>query len=813
MLLRFPCLRLLLLGAALALVAVPRAQAAWPSNPAVNVPLCTAAGDQLHPSVVSDGAGGSIVTWMDPRGGTTRDIYAQRISANGTILWSSNGAPICTAVGDQQDPVIASDGAGGAIIVWRDYRSSPGLGSPGYCDVYAQRVSASGAVQWATNGVAICTDVADQVCSDIMADGSGGAFITWMDYRNTYDFDIYMQRISASGTPQWTSGGVGVCAIGYSDFEPFLVADGAGGVIVSWLHAGSPYDIRAQRLNGSGAVQWTANGVIVCNATGDKGNPRIVADGTGGAIISWQDARGTDFDIYAQRLNGSGAVQWTTNGVALCATTGVQQAPRIVTDGAGGAIVVWDDLRSGNYDIYAQRISAAGAVQWAANGVGLCTAIGNQSSPALVADGAGGAIAAWHGRSVEPTIEIFAQRISAAGAMHWAVNGVAVCTATGDQVYPVIDTDGAAGAIVTWLDWRSGNEDIYAQRVDQWGYLGAHPMITSVYDVPGDQGGYVTVAWSASSLDVAPSYAIVDYGIWRQVTTSAARSAMARGAGLLPEGAPAPSAPLGTLRVTVSGTAASYWELVETQVAQGLASYSHAAPTIVDFVPSGDPYAPLLPFMVEARGTLPGQSWFSDPKSGYSVDNLAPEAPTPFTGEYHAGTVTLHWGVSTAADFATFRVHRGQAASFVPGPSNLVVTQADTGYVDAAGCACYYKLCAVDIHDNVGPYTLLQYSEPVDVQAPGPPQELALSAPAPNPLRGSTTLRLALPRAARVSLAVYDQQGRRVRTLAAGTRPAGEHAIVWDGRDESGRAVASGIYFVRCDAEGRAFTRRLAAVR
>ena len=58
--------------------------AAWPNDPNVNVPLCTAAGDQLSPTIVSDGAGGAIVTWHDYRSGST-DIYAQRVERIGQL--------------------------------------------------------------------------------------------------------------------------------------------------------------------------------------------------------------------------------------------------------------------------------------------------------------------------------------------------------------------------------------------------------------------------------------------------------------------------------------------------------------------------------------------------------------------------------------------------------------------------------------------------------------------------------------------------------------------------------------------------------
>jgi hypothetical protein len=331
-----------------------------------------------------------------------------------------------------------------------------------------------------------------------------------------------------------------------------------------------------------------------------------------------------------------------------------------------------------------------------------------------------------------------------------------------------------------------------------------------VRDVPNDQGGQVSLFWNASPLDASPAFAIGSYWIWRQVPSALAQSALARGARLLPDGTTPADAPRAAFRTTTSGMTTWYWELVDTQIAQGFPGYSFVAPTTCDSVAAGNPRTV---FMVEARGALAGQWWFSDPDSGYSVDNLAPVAPSPFTGQYLAGTTRLHWGVSAAADFAVFRLHRGHEATFTPGPSNLVVTKADTGYVDAAGAPYFYKLAAVDIHGNVGTYALLQPSGTAGVPGAGAPRELALSAPAPNPLRGSCTMRLALPREARVTLAVFDQQGRRVRTLLAGALPAGEHPVAWDGRDDGGRPVACALYFVRLETGGRAISRRLVVVR
>jgi len=166
--------------------------AEWPSDPTVNVPISTAAGDQDYHQLVSDGAGGAIITWDDWRSGDI-DIYAQRVNSSGAVLWTTDGLPICTAADYQESPQLVSDGAGGAIITWDDCRSVS------YYDIYAQRVGASGAVLWANDGVPICTAANRQGTPQLVSDGVGGAIITWEDKRNGND-DIYAQNVNPDGT-------------------------------------------------------------------------------------------------------------------------------------------------------------------------------------------------------------------------------------------------------------------------------------------------------------------------------------------------------------------------------------------------------------------------------------------------------------------------------------------------------------------------------------------------------------------------------------------------------------------------------------
>ena len=333
------------------IVAVPSARADWVQD---GVAVCTAVWDQEYPQIISDGAGGAIVTWMDHRSDSW-DIYAQRVNASGDVQWTADGIALCGETAHQGYPAIVSDGPGGAIVAWEDLRN-------GTWDIYAQRVNASGAVQWTTDGIPLCTAMVNQQSPKITSDGAGGAIVTWDDYRSGSNWDVYTQRVNASGAVQWMGNGVALCTATREQSYLMIVSDGAGGAIVSWhdLRSGNNYDIYAQKADASGAVQWTMDGIALCTATGDQGCPTIVADGAGGAIVTWMDHRGSYYDIYAQKVNTSGFIQWTADGVTLCAATLDQYYPTIASDGWGGAIVTWYDNRSGDSDIYALRVDANG---------------------------------------------------------------------------------------------------------------------------------------------------------------------------------------------------------------------------------------------------------------------------------------------------------------------------------------------------------------------------------------------------------------------------------------------------------------------
>jgi hypothetical protein len=280
-------------------------------------PICTASKSQLYPAITSDGAGGAIITWYDYRdvGITGADIYALRIDASGSIPdgWVEDGTPICTASRTQVYPAITSDGAGGAIITWVDWRDSGTTRS----DIYALRIDAGGSIPagWWPNGKPICTASYDQEDPKITSDSLGGAIVTWEDERDigTTGRDIYAQRIDANGSVPagWVAGGTPICTVSDHQENPKITSDGAGGAIITWhewdrYSAGTSEDIFAQWIDGDGSIHagWWPNGKSICTASDNQNDPEITSDGAGRAVIVWRDSRDsliTDFDIYAQR--------------------------------------------------------------------------------------------------------------------------------------------------------------------------------------------------------------------------------------------------------------------------------------------------------------------------------------------------------------------------------------------------------------------------------------------------------------------------------------------------------------------------------
>ena len=245
-----------------------------------------------------------------------------------------------------------------------------------------------------------------------------------------------------------------------------LVPSDSGDVFMAWIDARSGYntDVRATLWSARGIPRtgWSASGDLVTAITCAKYELVGTPDGAGGAFLAWSDNRCTGYrNVYLGRARrtGVGASAWPTNGLRCALTTLDQTTPAVVADGEGGAFVAWSDARNGEPDVYLQHVDANAqfVVGWPATGLGVLAATGRQEKPVLASDGAGGVYVAWLDRRTgAPQVRL--QRVARDGtlAVGWPVGGVVVASSTSTIIGVTVRADGAGGVLVAWDDFVSG---------------------------------------------------------------------------------------------------------------------------------------------------------------------------------------------------------------------------------------------------------------------------------------------------------------------------------------------------------------------
>ncbi|MDZ7302323.1 MAG: Ig-like domain-containing protein [candidate division KSB1 bacterium] len=176
--------------------------------------------------------------------------------------------------------------------------------------------------------------------------------------------------------------------------------------------------------------------------------------------------------------------------------------------------------------------------------------------------------------------------------------------------------------------------------------------------------------------------------------------------------------------------------------------------------------------------------------------------------------VKLSWKTGSEINNAGFNVLRSQNQNgrYLKLNAQLIPANREGNYTffDAtaeAGARYYYKLEALDTRGN------LTTHGPIIVEVT-PPSTFDLGQNYPNPFgrlpfNPATNICYQLPQAVQVSLTIYNMLGQQVRKLVSGQQPAGYHTVVWDGRDNAGRLVPTGIYYYRLQAGNFTMTKKM----
>jgi hypothetical protein len=196
-------------------------------------------------------------------------------------------------------------------------------------------------------------------------------------------------------------------------------------------------------------------------------------------IVAYEAAsrdKPTDTDIYARLLKPDGTLGWNADQPLEVATSkDIETSPVVVADGAGGAFVIYEyqfteGENQGDMDIVAQHIGADGTLLWNEGEAPtpIASSKASESRPVAISDGAGGFIVAYEWRDEEGDVDILAQRVDSKGESLWENDDTpaVVASSPAPERNPVIVPDGEGGAIFVF-EWENeeGATDVMAQRV------------------------------------------------------------------------------------------------------------------------------------------------------------------------------------------------------------------------------------------------------------------------------------------------------------------------------------------------------------
>jgi hypothetical protein len=669
---------------------------------------------------------GLLLVWQDCRvNDWVGEIYAQKLTMDGQAIWTAPGRKICgdaTATGGstRENPIVGSDGHGGLVCVWKDYRDDPSGSTP---SVYANRVLADGTLAWqGETGIRASQPIASGFINAVWANPSA-AMCVFYTTDNDADYGLRRQKMNlADGQrfmpPQGTTVASGLRdGLGYD--EPVAVAMAGGRTALLWLDQRSTLGNRAyvQIMDTAGHFEKNALGDRLLPNDGGgiyaqftQQGPKVCSDGNGGFFAVVSDSRTGSWQLRAVHVNAQGMFASDSSGRVLEESMNDQERAFCVSDNHGGCYVAWD-YYDNNWMMHTKltRLNTACEAVWSEPLEFSTGHVWDQIPYALVPNPDGGCTIIAGDYYYDAPIRLLAARVTSDGNVLWQR---ALDFAEGLRDIKAVE-DHLGGLFVLSYPRRDASvvQQLLAQHInergeDNWG----SQELTIAADSLVSYGGLHVAADDQLNLYVL--YVVYQdmYQVYVQkITATGVRVWGERGL-LLTERAAYENAALCT---DGQGGALAVWQ--DNAYVNWL--------TRIMGKHIGASGQPTDPYWAGADGGIvfPSQSWYRHP-------------------------------VAVADGMGGFVVASGARLPTEATYAEVLYAQRLAG----------------------GPLSAAQENELA-------PRAFALQQNYPNPFNPTTEIAFDLPRTERVKLAVFDVLGRNVQTLADHAMPAGTHRVRFDG--------------------------------
>lgn len=412
-------------------------------------------------------------------------------TADGRVIAAG---PEGALIGSQQnEQSLVTNNAGGAIIQWTDHFGVWGntfISQASY-DQNVQWGIPGVAIQSEDTAVQIA-DNAATVTRKLVRDTEGGVFSLISSGRV-----VSLQRLSSSGEKRsnlWKEGdytdGAAFMSIipsrGQNEKDAVITAFVLNGHDGIWLKKVSDPETRWPNGPDTLKTDWAKLIAPRYIIPWNKDGIDIVSDDAGGGFVVWVE---DDDGIYIQKVNANGSFAWQNDGVPISTVAGWKRFTSMIPDGSGGVVVFWDNNVSFQpRQIFAQRIDANGVIQWGTGGIPLETTGENCQSPQAILSSEGNYIVVFH----RGKTDLVAQKINDEGDFLWETEGRVLSThcwlSDWEKGFDIV-SDNQGGVIAVFTGW---DKNIYGARVYEPRVTLSAPLMSYTLD-----GTSINIDWDA----------------------------------------------------------------------------------------------------------------------------------------------------------------------------------------------------------------------------------------------------------------------------------------------------------------------------
>lgn len=301
----------------------------------------------------------------------------------------------------------------------------------------------------------------DQVQPKMIADGSGGFYLSW--FSSSGGYDVYLQHFAADGTPDWNESGLLVADRNFSSTEDYgLAVTPDGDAVLAYRGSGGTTTAMVSRVSTSGTIEWSVEA-----GRGSVNAPDVAVASDGDIVAGWINQSTTSL----QRFDPRGNVTWPSP-VSIDDGSNVAQLANMQPGGNAGEVIVSFvsyATFTGAKRLKAQKVTADGTLAWSGNkSVFTSGSLQFGNYPSFVPDGLGGGIFSWYNTS---PLQCHVQRLDSDGNALYGSSGTTVTASSSGflRTNPSVAFDTTRQLLaVNWIEQMS-NTSRYAcsaQRFD-----------------------------------------------------------------------------------------------------------------------------------------------------------------------------------------------------------------------------------------------------------------------------------------------------------------------------------------------------------